>query len=66
MSDVRVDFNGDLIIPRDLLSEWAGWELSDEQLDILATAIPHSSVPDAVGTMMAVHMPDDPGNFYED
>jgi hypothetical protein len=38
----------DITLTRDQLESWAGRELSDEEVEALDTAIPQSSIPDAV------------------
>lgn len=41
----------DLIISKTTLSEWVGFELTDAEVERLSTAIPHSTVPEAVATI---------------
>lgn len=38
------------------IEAWAGGPLSDEQVDRLAECIPHSSIPDAVETIVTEAM----------
>lgn len=40
------------LISRDQAEEWAGVRLTDEQLERLAAAIPNSSIPDAIATIV--------------
>lgn len=40
------------IITRAQLDEWAGRHLADYEIERLAKAIPHSSIPDAIGTIV--------------
>lgn len=42
----------DITLTRDQLEAWAGRELSDEEVEALDTAIPQSSIPDAVRTIV--------------
>lgn len=35
------------------LEQWAGRVLTPEEIDRLAAAIPYSSIPDAIGTIVA-------------
>lgn len=42
-----------LILSRDLIEEWAGARLTPCDMERLTNALPHSSVPDAVGEVMA-------------
>ena len=39
-------------ITRDQLESWAGRELSDEEVEALDTAIPESSIPEAIRTIV--------------
>jgi hypothetical protein len=39
-------------ITRDQLESWAGRELSDEEVEALDVAIPESSIPDAIRTIV--------------
>ena len=40
-----------ITISRDRLDEWAGRELSDNEVDQLKRAIPYSSIPEALRTI---------------
>lgn len=39
-------------LTRDQLESWAGRELTDEEVEALDTAIPESSIPEAVATIV--------------
>jgi len=41
------------MITRDQAEAWAGRRLSREELDRLAEALQHSSVPEAIGTIVS-------------
>lgn len=41
-----------ILITRQQLDEWAGRPLLDDELDRLRGALPHSSIPDAIGTIV--------------
>lgn len=53
-----VDHEAPLVIPRDIIEEWAGDMLHPEDFDRLAAAIPHSSIPDAISTIVGEALTD--------
>lgn len=42
-----------VVLTRDQIEEWAGTRLTPCEIERLTNAIPHSSIPDAVGEIMA-------------
>lgn len=43
-----------IVLTREQIESWAGRRLSDEEVDDLENAIPNSSIPDAVATIVPV------------
>lgn len=41
-----------LVISRDRLEEWAGRKLTDAEVATLSSILPHSSLPDVIGTVV--------------
>lgn len=41
-----------ILITRDQIETWAGRSLSDDELDRLDEALPHSTLPDTVGLIV--------------
>lgn len=56
-----------IMLTRDQIREWAGLDLTSAQMDRLASCIPRSSIPDAVGTIvtdaMGLDAPDEEGEI---
>lgn len=42
-----------IIITREQIEAWAGRSLTDDELDRLDECIPHSSIPDAIDTIVS-------------
>lgn len=41
------------VLDPELIHEWTGYRLTREQMNRLATCLPHSSVPEAIGTILS-------------
>lgn len=42
-----------ITLPQSLIEEWAGQPLTDEQIERLERAIPHSSIPESVNVIVS-------------
>jgi hypothetical protein len=58
----REDHNAPVTLTRQQLNEWAGFELTDDELARLDDALPNSSLPEVVG-MVADSIRENPGNI---
>jgi hypothetical protein len=57
---------GGLVITRAELNEWAGRKLTDDEVGQLAECVQHSSIPEAVATIVVNFgiVPDDESRLY--
>lgn len=53
LAELRLDADVTSLITREQLESWAGRPLDEDDLDRLDDAIPNSSVPDAIGEIVA-------------
>lgn len=54
------------LISKEQAEEWAGRALTDKDMDRLDDAIPHSTIPDAIGTIVSSFDPDEDDGEHDD